>query len=104
MPAIGISAMPYYQQTAFTPVLATEYPAATSRGGVKAYVIPRINYAISSKLFVDLNIPICIADMYFERNSKTNPNLLPQDQKNSTGNFDGIPKLYSIRIGVGLNI
>jgi hypothetical protein len=104
MPAVGLGLMPYYQRTNYTPSLATEFPQSATRLGAKGFITPRLNYAISSRLFVDINIPICVTDMYTLMNKEQNPNLTAEQQKNSTGNFDGLPKFYSLRIGLGLNI
>lgn len=104
MPAIGLALMPYYQRTNFTPVLATEFPAIKTQIGAKGFLIPRLNYAISSRLFLDVNVPFCVTDMYAEIKNAKNPILTQQEQKNDTGNFDGVPQFYSFRVGVGLNI
>lgn len=104
MPALGLAAMPYYKRSSYSPVLQTEFPIAETRTGVKAFVIPRLNYALTSRLFLDLNIPLCVADMNIQHNSKKNPNLPVAEQKNNTGNFEGVPGFYSIRLGLGLNI
>lgn len=104
MPAIGLALMPYYQRTHFTPVLATEFPATKTQIGAKGFLIPRLNYAISSRLFLDVNVPFCVTDMYVEIKNAQNPTLTQQEQKNDTGNFDGLPQFYSFRVGVGLNI
>lgn len=104
MPALGLALMPYYQRTHYTPSLATEFPETATRLGVKGFVVPRVTYAISSRLFLDVNIPICVTDMYTLMNNEKNPNLTQQEQKYSTGNFDGLPEFYSLRIGLGLNI
>jgi hypothetical protein len=104
MPALGLAIMPYYQRTNFTPVLSTQYPVANTHIGAKGYLVPRLNYAISSRLFLDLNIPICITDTYMEMVNTKNPNITQQEQKHETGNFDGVPNRYSFRIGLGLTI
>jgi hypothetical protein len=104
MPAIGLALMPYYQRTSFTPALAMEFPATRTQIGAKGFVIPRLNYVINSRLFLDVNIPFCVTDMYAEMKNAKNPALTQQEQKNDTGNFDGIPQFYSFRVGVGLNI
>lgn len=104
MPALGLALMPYFQRDNFTPELSTAYPSTTTALGAKGWVIPRITYAISSKLFVDLNVPLCVTDANIEWNNHKNPNLSQGEQKSEVTNFQGAPQHYSIRLGVGLKV
>ncbi len=104
MPSLGLALMPYYMRTNFDPVLATQFPVTNTRMGAKGFLVPRLNYAITSRLLVDVNVPFCITDSYVERVNQRNPNITQREQKYETGNFDGIPNRYSFRVGLGLTI
>lgn len=104
MPALGFAAMPYYERTKFNPILSNEYPAANSKVGMKAFLVPRINFAVSSRFYIDLNVPVCLADMNIQKANIKNPTLAENQQKQQTTNFNLIPDTYSFRIGLGLNI
>lgn len=104
MPALGLGLMPYFQRSSFVPALATSFPATTTSLGAKGWIIPRITYAISSKLFVDLNVPLCITDANIQWSNQNNPNLNVKEQKSETSNFEGAPQHYSIRLGIGLKV
>lgn len=104
MPALGFAAMPYYERTKFIPILSNEYINANTKTGMKAFLVPRINYAISSRFYIDINVPICVADMNIQKANYNNPALTVQQQKQQTTNFNLIPDSYSLRVGLGLNI
>jgi hypothetical protein len=104
MPALGFGAMPYFQRQHLEPALTNEYPGTATKLGMKAFVVPRINYAVSSKFFIDFNIPLCVSDLYFRKDNTTNPNLTISEQKSNTFNFDAAKNILSFRVGVGVNI
>jgi hypothetical protein len=104
MPALGLALMPYLERSSFVPALSTSYPATATGLGTKAWVIPRISYAISSKFFIDLNVPLCITDVNVQWNNQQNPNLTQGEQKSEVSNFEGAPQNYSVRLGIGLKV
>lgn len=101
MPALGFAGMPYYQRTSLSPALSTDFASTHTKVGLRTFLVPRINYAINSRFYADVNIPICITDMYYEKNSS---NTLGNTKQTNTTNLNGLPKFYSLRIGLGLNI
>lgn len=104
MPALGIAVMPYLERFRYTPELSSNYSSTRTTLGARGYVVPRISYAVSSKLFLDLNVPVCITDASAQWDNYKNPNIPSGQQKTSTSNFQGAPQYYSIRIGVGLKV
>lgn len=104
MPAIGFGAMPYFQRSHTEPFLSNEYPETQTKFGMKTFIVPRINYAVSRKFFVDFNIPLCVSDIYYNKGNANNPNLSIAEQQSSTINFDAGKNILSFRLGLGMNI
>jgi hypothetical protein len=104
MPAIGIAAMPYFERTDFDPVLSTQYPTSQIYAGVRGFIIPKLTYAVGSRMFLDLSIPLCFADTYFDRTKQKNPILPHAEQQTDVFNFEAAPQFYSVRVGLGLKI
>ncbi len=104
MPAIGLAAMPYFERTSSTPVLSTDYPTSQLYTGVRAFITPRLTYAVSQRLFVDLNIPFCVVDMYLDKSVRNNPGMPVYEQSNEVFNFEAVPEFYSFRIGAGIRL
>jgi hypothetical protein len=101
MPALGFAGMPYYQRTSLSPTLSTDFGSTNTKIGVRTYLVPRINYAINSRFYADVNIPVCITDTYYEQNNNNTPGNAKQTNNTE---FNSLPKFYSLRIGLGLNI
>ena len=70
--------------------------------GVRTFVTPRITYFIKQKLFVDLNIPICITEMEYSEERNNDPSI--KAAKMTAYNFNGFPKMFSARLGLGIKI
>lgn len=104
MPALGLAAMPYFERTSSSPVLSTEFPVSQLYAGVRAFITPRLTYAVSQRFFVDLNIPFCVADMYLDKSVQNNPMLTQEQQREEVFTFEAAPRLYSIRIGAGIRL
>lgn len=72
--------------------------------GVKAYFVPRVQWAIGKRFNLDLNIPVCFAQLNNYIVRVPNPALKASEQTSSTIDFNVLPKLLSLRLGVGLRI
>lgn len=104
VPAIGLAASPYYTRYNYVPYVTSTYPVRETFIGLRTFVVPRINYNISKRIFLDLNIPVCITDVQGSYHKEQNPTLSTDAQVRNTGNFDAVPKYFSLRLGVGVKL
>lgn len=76
-------------------------PMSEQRYGFKFEAIPRLNYNISRRFFIDFNIPVTVAqsDLWV---SKIQSSPISDVQKTSLANFAAAPVEIAARIGVGL--
>lgn len=103
-PSLGFAASPFYNRINFTPRKSVDYPIKQTNFGISAFVIPGINYKLSPKVFLDANVPICIAMASSYRKRVVNPSLPAIYQRESMFSYDGgIPKI-SFRIGLGVKL
>ena len=104
VPYIGFGIQPFFEQTKYNPVIATDYPTVSTYTGFRTYVTPRLHYFFSEKIYLDVNIPFCVTDFYMRNEVTENPNI-PDDQRNSgSNNFRLWPTMYSGRVGIGVVI
>jgi len=104
VPSLGFAGNPYFRQIIDNPKVSDSYRTSENYIGARAFVIPRLSYYFSSKFFIDLNIPICFFDLYFQSERDQDPTLTLEKQTVNTVNFDAFPPFFSGRIGVGLNL
>jgi len=104
VPSLGFGINPYYGQFSYLPGIQTEFHTSEKYFGAKVFVTPRITYYLSSKVFFDLNIPLCFFDTYFQSYKDENPELSLKERTTNTFSFDAFPKIFSVRVGVGLKL
>lgn len=104
VPSIGFGGSPYYRLYKYQPKVSSEFPSSQQDIGLSVFVIPRLTYYMSSRIFFDLNIPVCIFDFNFLVNKQDNPFLELSERTTSEFNIDMFPKILSGRIGVGLKL
>lgn len=104
VPSIGFGINPYYRQNNYSPIISSSFPTSEISVGVRTFITPRITYFFTSKLFIDLNIPLCFFDTYILTDKENNP-AIPVSQRNiSSFNFSSFPAIFSGRIGIGLKL
>ena len=104
VPSIGFGVNPYFKQSSSVPKTANLFPSSEKHVGVKGFVTPRLTCFMTSKLFLDLNLPFCVMDSYALASQESNPTIPIGDQTATTFNFKRFPKQFSARIGVGLKL
>jgi len=102
IPSLGFAINPYFGQFHYSPGAQNEFQTSEQYFGAKVFVTPRITYHISPKIFFDLNIPICILESYYQSYKDESPTLPIHEQKTNTLNFEEFPKVFSVRVGVGI--
>jgi hypothetical protein len=104
VPSISYAANTYFKRDQFVPKNSNAFKNTQSTLGARGFIIPRLTYFLGSKLFVDLNVPICVMDLYYRVNENENPSIPPNQQRINNINFELFPKVMSVRIGVGIKI
>jgi hypothetical protein len=104
VPSLGFGINPYFTHSNIHPENSTTYPTRNTYFGAKLNVTPRLTYYVTSKFFVDVNIPICISDSYFSINKVDNPSFPENMRTTTTLNFEQLPMFLSGRIGIGFKI
>lgn len=104
VPSLGFGISPYYKQNNYSPKISSSYATSEIYFGAKVFLIPRLTYYLSSRFFIDVNIPICFLDSYFLIDEEDNPSISLEERIISTFNFNEFPKIFGGRIGVGLKL
>lgn len=104
VPSIGFAIHPYYHQNNYSPTNPNALPTSDLSIGLKSFVIPRITYFVTSKFFIDVNIPLCFFDTYYSSYQENNPVIPIQDRTTNSFNFSGFPKFFSGRLGIGVKL
>lgn len=104
VPSIGFGINPYYSQNSNSPKISSAFPTSEIRFGIRAFITPRLTYFLTSKLFVDVNIPLCLFDNFILTDKEDNPGTPVNLREISTFNFNQFPKVLSGRIGIGLKL
>jgi hypothetical protein len=104
LPSLGFGINPYYRQNNYSPKISNSFPTSEISVGMSAFITPRLTYFLSSKLFIDINIPICFFNNFIFVDKEDNPAIPVQQRTISTFNFNQFPKILSGRLGIGLKL
>lgn len=104
VPSVGFAISPYYKSYISSPVVSSYFPVSEKSIGLRTFVTPRFTYFIKERLFVDINIPVCISEAEFSKDRNDNPNIPSIERDVYSFDVKGFPKLYSARIGIGIKI
>lgn len=104
VPSVGFAASPYYIRYNLVPYTTAAYPAKDTYIGMRMFVAPRICYNLRRNLFLDLNVPFCLADLNYNNHKEQNPTVPSALRATSTANFTALPEYFSARLGIGLRI
>jgi hypothetical protein len=101
---LGIAVNPYFSSSTFDPNSTIYFTTRQQSIGATIAFMPRLNYYISERWFLDLNIPISIMDMNITTNKVDNPILSEQQRSVSTVNFSQLPCKFLVRFWVGFRV
>lgn len=104
VPSIGFGGSPYYRLYKYQAKYAWEIPSSQQFIGLSIYATPRITYNFSSRIFLDVNIPVCVFDFNYLSNHQDNPFLELSERTTSEFNIEMFPKVLSGRVGIGLKL
>jgi hypothetical protein len=101
IPSLGFAINPYLNYISIQSLASTTFASSSWHLGARLFVVPRLNFHLSSRIFLDLNIPVCLVDDYQLRNANSSPNLSLENRITYSNFFEFLPKVYSVRFGVG---
>jgi hypothetical protein len=104
VPSIGFGGSPYYRLYKYQPKVSSEFPSSQQDIGLAVLVTPRLTYYMSSRIFFDINIPVCVFDFNYLVNNQDNPELELSQRTTSEINIDMFPKAFSGRVGIGVKL
>ncbi len=104
VPSLGFAISPYFKRNNYSPLVSNSFPASEMFLGARTSITPRITYFLSSRLFFDLNIPVCLFDTYYLSEKEENPSIAKNQRTTSSYNFALLPQIFSGRLGIGLNL
>ena len=100
-PSIGIAGSAYYERFKTVPYVTSAYPTTETNTGIRGFIIPRINWHVSRRLFFDVNVPLCVLQGGAQFSNIQDPTLTINQQKYGVATFNMFPPYYSFRIGAG---
>ena len=102
-PKLGFSATPFINFSTITSNIATRYDHTFTQGGIGFSVIPRLEYKLNEKWYLDLNVPIHLSNLEFITQTVDNPLIRIENQTTTILNFTShlIPIL---RLGIAFKI
>lgn len=100
----GLSASPFFQKIDVKPNITNAFPTHYTSFGLDFSLVPRINYYIAERVFIDLSVPVNIGRLGYYTIREDNLAIpLPQQR---SGRFD--TSLFRgnsiIRLGAGIKI
>jgi hypothetical protein len=104
VPSLGLGVNPYYFQynngdNDDTDVFFTD----SKYFGMRIFITPKLTYYLGSKVFFDLDLPLCAMDTYYKIYRNEDPGLTIPEQKTTSFDFGpAFPYSVSIKIGVGV--
>ncbi|MCD6064590.1 MAG: hypothetical protein K0R82_2501 [Flavipsychrobacter sp.] len=104
LPAIGLAAMPYYNRYRTDPAITALFPTRDNVLGIRGFIVPRLTYHISKRIYADLNVPVNLFDAQHHSTNTLNSALPAEQRTAATFNFNALPAYYSVRIGVGVKL
>lgn len=102
--AIGAALHPYYVSIRHTPIMDGIYPSSMEWYGANLNLIPRVTYAISERLHLDLNVPVKAFDYRFHKEQINNPAIPIRQQINQYAKSIFFEGAYTIRFGIAYSL
>ncbi len=101
---LGFSGTPFVVWNKIDPVLSTEFTQKETTVGLYLSVIPRIEYSINEKWYLDLNIPLALATTHYTTMKDENPTLPIKERTKTIIDYYNGPVSFAIRFGIGFRI
>lgn len=104
VPGIGFGISPYFTRYNYNPYITSSFPVQQTYIGANTYITPRITLNAHKRVFFDINAPLNMTDIYVDIHKENNPTLSAEQQTVTASNIQAIPRYFSLRLGVGVNL
>jgi hypothetical protein len=103
VPSLGFAYGIFYKRLKYQPIVSTSFPQYNQSISGIISVIPRLNYHINSRFFLDLNFPISFVSTTYNSTRLENPSIPEDNRKVYNYDMDFFP-MFTTRLGVGLKL
>jgi hypothetical protein len=97
---IGFGAQPGFHYEKVVPKTSANFPETSFQLRVNGLVIPRAQFQLGQRIWLDVHIPVHIAQAGLERRRQENPQLPNNRQVSAIQFFDLAPQFYEFRTGL----
>jgi hypothetical protein len=98
--SVGVGLNPGFTVAIYERLTSFIYSSTDKTFSVSLNLIPRISYAISKKISLDLNVPLKVYDFRFLFREVENPNLPYRMQKQEESQHVFFEDVYTVRFGI----
>ena len=103
-PYLGFSVGPYYSYLKYDPMISSSFPSKGHIFGANFSLIPRVQYMINERWFIDVNFPVNIADISWQYKKVNNPAIQENERSTSEIEISEFPAIFQFRIGLGFTL
>lgn len=100
----GIGVSPYFFQERAVPKVLSSYERRYRLYGLFLEVIPRIQYRISEKIYLEVYSPLPITEWTSLLRQLKNSAIPEEQQKRTESSFDYFTGIYKVGFGIGMNL
>ena len=101
---IGSSYSLGYSWNSRTPKLSSQYKTSSIQVSNIISLVPRLNFNLSDKWFIDFNIPINLIDFLIVRSKYMDPVLPINQQTGSYSDVNFLPNTINFKLGIGFKL
>ncbi|MCB0656192.1 MAG: hypothetical protein KDC57_08660 [Saprospiraceae bacterium] len=103
-PAVGVGVQPYARYTSTQPLSSLGFPVRNVLLGTSVVFIPRMIIIRGERWLIDVNVPMGILDLFWQRKVIQNPILSAQNQSNIAVKSTWLPDLLQVSAGVAYRL
>lgn len=102
--SLGFALQPNFIYSNNKSFSSVDIPSTHSNIKLDGFVIPRVNYKINERSFVNLNIPFALFDASYSKSKVRDPSVPVKSQVSSSWYSEVLPQVYYLRIGYAYRI
>ncbi|MFT5821640.1 MAG: hypothetical protein ACI8ZM_002894 [Crocinitomix sp.] len=103
-PSLGFAVRPYYSHASLRPKVSSIFSSSELNVAAMFSIVPRLNYDLNKKMFIDLSIPLSLAELGVRSTTWDNPAIPVNQRTVSTFVVEVAPSEYLIRLGIGIRL
>lgn len=102
--SVGLGINPYYFFQDVMPSVTTDFPERLHITGARLFAVPRFIWNLSPRMFLDVNLPICLSEFRHRYHYDESPTIPVGERGTAVTEFSTLPALFSGRIGLGFKL